>query len=116
MTAFQDYLLSPLAPLVFRAGTPFGGTDTALTADFPSPSTLAGALRAAARRSSTDPESNAQPVHGPLLVEMGAGGGGQSEGGDAREKRNGFHLKSPLVLRAAPKATGPEPRRQASVA
>ncbi len=78
MTVFQDYLLSPLAPLVFRAGTPFGSTDAALTVDFPSPSTLAGALRAAARLTSINPELASQPVHGPLLMETSADGG-QSE-------------------------------------
>lgn len=78
MTVFQDYLLSPLAPLVFRAGTPFGSTDAAITVDFPSPSTLAGALRAAARLTSASPELNSQPVHGPLLMETSTDGG-QSE-------------------------------------
>lgn len=78
MTLFQDYLLSPLAPLVFRSGTPFGSTDAALTVDFPSPSTLAGALRAAARLTSANPEWDSQPVHGPLLMQTSADGG-QSE-------------------------------------
>lgn len=78
MTVLQDYLLSPLAPLVFRAGTPFGSTGAALTVDFPSPSTLAGALRAAARLTSANPEGDRQPVHGPLLMETSVDGG-QSE-------------------------------------
>ena len=44
------------------------------------------------------------------------GDGGQGEGGDAREKRNSFHLNFPEVLRTEPKTEGPKPLRKASVA
>lgn len=116
MTAIQDYLLSPLSPLVFRSGTAFGSTDAALTVDFPLPSTLAGALRAAARSAEPDDlEVENQPVYGPLLIEMNAAGHGR---GDlllptpadlvfACEQYRPFNLKAyPLVPHPPPTGAG----------
>ena len=46
MSAMHGYYLWPRAPLVFRHGRPFGGSEMASTLPFPRPDTVAGALRA----------------------------------------------------------------------
>lgn len=74
------YLFSPRAPLLFRQGRPFGGSDLARSLPFPRPDTLAGALRAVwvDQKRETDSvgvetsmwnEAQKLAVQGPLLVE-----------------------------------------------
>lgn len=46
MTAINNYLIEPLAPLVFRSGKPFGSHASATDVIFPLPSAAAGLIRA----------------------------------------------------------------------
>ena len=46
MTALTNYLIEPLAPLVFRSGKPFGSQAAASDVIFPLPSAAAGLIRA----------------------------------------------------------------------
>jgi len=75
------WLISPRDPLIFRDGKPFTATpgSRSETLPIPFPSTLAGAVRTMAGR---DPNTGQfqkskitsllkEPVHGPLLVELG---------------------------------------------
>lgn len=46
MTSMTNYLIEPLAPLVFRSGKPFGSQASAADVIFPLPSAAAGLIRA----------------------------------------------------------------------
>lgn len=46
MTLTTNYLIEPLAPLVFRSGKPFGSQASAAEVIFPMPSAAAGLIRA----------------------------------------------------------------------
>lgn len=82
MTKWNDYLISPKAPLMFRDGRPFSSDATiAETLPFPRPSTLAGAMRTAWAESqdnfSYDQDSKQELLsktsQGPLLAEINNG-------------------------------------------
>ncbi len=67
----QNYLIEPLAPLVFRSGKPFGAAAGADGNNFPLPSSSAGLLRTVAADQTKQAFSVAlkqQVCRGPLLV------------------------------------------------
>lgn len=71
--SMNTYLIEPKAPLVIRSGRPFDGQTGADEARFPSPSTLAGALRSAYAESAGKAlcsELAQIPVAGPLPVRL----------------------------------------------
>lgn len=73
----QYYLIKPKDPLIIRSGRPFEEISDAQAARFPSPSTVAGALRNIYARSngkSLDVELLKRAVTGPLAVKLSANG------------------------------------------
>lgn len=73
----HDFLIEPLAPLVFRSGKPFGAQAGADGAAFPPPSSLAGLVRTLHAEQHGTPFSGALreiAVAGPLLARRAAGG------------------------------------------